>query len=167
MATQACYELEEAYCPPITFVVVQKSHGTRLFPADRDNQDRSGNCLPGTVVDTGVTHPTPFDFFLNSHAGLQGHNKPAHYYVLVDENGFSSDSLQLFTYWQCYLYCRCTRSVSYVPAAYYAHLAAFRGRLMRRDVDDASSVASSGSGERAADLLSISDAYASECMFYV
>jgi eukaryotic translation initiation factor 2C len=37
--------------------------------------------------------------------------------VLVDENGFSADALQLFTYWQCYLYCRCTRSVSYVPVS--------------------------------------------------
>ena len=40
-----------------------------------------------------------FDFFLNSHAGLQGHNKAAHYSVLVDENGFSADGLQLLTYW--------------------------------------------------------------------
>jgi eukaryotic translation initiation factor 2C len=98
-------------------VVVQKRHNTRLFPATDRDGDRSGNCVPGTVVDTGICHPTQFDFFLNSHAGLQGHNKPAHYHVLVDENGFSADSLQLFTYWQCYLYCRCTRSVSYVPVS--------------------------------------------------
>jgi hypothetical protein len=37
--------------------------------------------------------------------------------VLVDENGFSADGLQLLTYWLCFLYCRCTRSVSIVPAA--------------------------------------------------
>ncbi len=29
----------------------------------------------------------------------QGHNKTAHYHVLVDENGFSADGLQLLTYW--------------------------------------------------------------------
>lgn len=36
--------------PPVTFVVVQKRHHTRLFPADhrnRDLTDRSGNILPG------------------------------------------------------------------------------------------------------------------------
>jgi len=114
---QAFASLGDDYQPPITFVVVQKRHNTRLFPARDSEGDRSGNCVPGTVVDTGITHPSQFDFFLNSHAGLQGHNKPAHYHVLVDENGFSSDSLQLFTYWQCYLYCRCTRSVSYVPVS--------------------------------------------------
>ncbi|KAF8058950.1 AGO1 [Scenedesmus sp. PABB004] len=156
---QACYSLEEGYCPPITFVVVQKRHNTRLFPADRAGADNSGNCLPGTVVDSGICHPTQFDFYLNSHAGLQGHNKPAHYHVLVDENGFSADALQLFTYWQCYLYCRCTRSVSYVPAAYYAHLAAFRGRLMKREGEEGS-VVSSGSGERALEVLPIRDDYA-------
>jgi eukaryotic translation initiation factor 2C len=113
----AALDATGTYQPPITFVVVQKRHNTRLFPATERDGDRSGNCVPGTVVDTGICHPTQFDFFLNSHAGLQGHNKPAHYHVLVDENGFSADSLQLFTYWQCYLYCRCTRSVSYVPVS--------------------------------------------------
>jgi eukaryotic translation initiation factor 2C len=90
-------------------VAVSRHHATRLFPGDRDNQDRSGNVLPGTVVDTGITHPSQFDFYLNSHAGLQGTNKPAHYHVLVDENGFSADGLQLLTYWLCYLQCRCSR----------------------------------------------------------
>jgi len=42
------------------------------------------------------------------------HNTPP---VLVDENGFSADGLQLLTYWLCFLYCRCTRTVSIVPAA--------------------------------------------------
>jgi hypothetical protein len=44
--------------------------------------------------------------------------------------------------------------VSYVPAAYYAHLAAFRGRLMKREADEGS-VVSSGSGERAPEVLQI------------
>ncbi len=97
--TQACFELEESYCPPITFIAVSKSHAARFFPADRDNQDKSSNTLPGTVIDRGICHPTQFDFYLNSHAGLQGHNKAAHYHVLVDENGFSADGLQLLCYW--------------------------------------------------------------------
>lgn len=48
------------------------------------------------------------------------------------------------------------RSVSYVPAAYYAHLAAFRGRLMKREADEGSMVSSgSGSGERGPEVLQI------------
>ena len=34
----------------------------------------------------------------------------------------------MLTNFLCYTYARCTRSVSVVPPAYYAHLAAFRAR---------------------------------------
>jgi len=37
----------------------------------------------------------------------------AHYHVLVDENGFIADGLQLLTYWLCYLYCCCSRWVQW------------------------------------------------------
>ncbi|KAI5072524.1 hypothetical protein GOP47_0012630 [Adiantum capillus-veneris] len=116
------------YNPQITWVVVQKRHHTRLYPVD-NNKDRSGNVLPGTVVDSQITHPREFDFFLCSHAGIQGTSKPTHYHVLWDENNFSSDDLQGLINNLCYTYVRCTRSVSVVPPAYYAHLAAYRARL--------------------------------------
>ena len=31
----------------------------------------SGNVPPGTTVDSGITHPSEFDFYLCSHAGIQ------------------------------------------------------------------------------------------------
>ncbi|KAF5206942.1 argonaute [Thalictrum thalictroides] len=128
---KACASLEEGYLPPVTFVVVQKRHHTRLFPADHGNRnstDKSGNILPGTVVDTHICHPSEFDFYLCSHAGIQGTSRPTHYHVLWDENKFTSDLMQTLTNNLCYTYARCTRSVSVVPPAYYAHLAAFRAR---------------------------------------
>ena len=73
------------------------------------------------------------------HPLFLGTNKPAHYYVLLDENGFGSDGIQLLTYWMCFLYVRCTRSVSYAPPAYYAHLAALHGRYLTFSDSDASS----------------------------
>ncbi|KAG6678975.1 hypothetical protein I3842_14G108200 [Carya illinoinensis] len=127
----ACLSLEEGYLPPITFVVVLKRHHTRLFPInhnDRDQTDRSGNILPGTVIDTKICHPREFDFYLKSHAGILGSSRPIHYHVLYDENRFTADALQMLTNNLCYTYARCTRSVSIVPPAYYAHLAAFRAR---------------------------------------
>ncbi|KAF2300713.1 hypothetical protein GH714_015302 [Hevea brasiliensis] len=125
---KACSSLEEGYLPRVTFVVVQKRHHTRLFPVDRGQTDRSGNVLPGTVIDTKICHPKEFDFYLNSHAGIQGTSRPTHYHVLYDENSFTADGLQILTNNLCYTYARCTRSVSIVPPAYYAHLAAFRAR---------------------------------------
>ncbi|ORY45562.1 Piwi-domain-containing protein [Rhizoclosmatium globosum] len=101
----ACSTLEASYRLHYLHVV-QKRHHARFFPIRKEDSDRSGNVLPGTVVETGVTHPSEFDFYLCSHPGLQGTSKPTHYHVLYDENRFTSDSLQELTYRLCYLYCR-------------------------------------------------------------
>ncbi|KAJ3051715.1 hypothetical protein HK097_007259, partial [Rhizophlyctis rosea] len=126
---KACSGLEPGYRPTVTFIVVQKRHHARFFPIRKEDSDRSGNVLPGTVVESGVTHPSEFDFYLCSHPGLQGTSKPTHYHVLHDENRFTADALQELTYRLCYLYCRATRSVSVCPPAYYAHLVAARARF--------------------------------------
>ncbi|KAK8581733.1 hypothetical protein V6N12_071942 [Hibiscus sabdariffa] len=105
---KACASLEPTYQPPVTFIVVQKRHHTRLFAnnhSDRSSTDKSGNILPGTVVDSKICHPTEFDFYLCSHAGIQVWFRITNWYA-----------------W-------CTRSVSVVPPAYYAHLAAYRARF--------------------------------------
>ena len=69
---EACMNLEMGYQPGITFIVVQKRHHTRLFCADKKDQvGKSGNIPPGTTVDVAITHPTEFDFYLCSHAGIQ------------------------------------------------------------------------------------------------
>ncbi|CAD6335275.1 unnamed protein product [Miscanthus lutarioriparius] len=147
---KACASLEANYQPQVTFIVVQKRHHTRLFAHNHNDQnsvDRSGNILPGTVVDSKICHPTEFDFFLCSHAGIKGTSRPAHYHVLWDENNFTADALQTLTNNLCYTYARCTRSVSIVPPAYYAHLAAFRARFyMEPDSSDSGSLASGARG---------------------
>lgn len=71
---QACLDIQKdgEYQPPITFIVVQKRHHTRLFCADRNDQSgRAGNIPAGTTVDRGITHPFEFDFYLCSHQGIQ------------------------------------------------------------------------------------------------
>ena len=82
---EACKELEADYEPPVTYLVVQKRHHTRFFPAD-NNKYRNGNALAGTVIDQvmlkppipicnhiqGINHPTEGDFYLLSHEGIQG-----------------------------------------------------------------------------------------------
>ncbi|PPS04291.1 hypothetical protein GOBAR_AA16354 [Gossypium barbadense] len=157
---KACASLEPNYQPPVTFVVVQKRHHTRLFANnhnDRNAVDKSGNILPGTVVDSKICHPTEFDFYLCSHAGIQ---------VVVGVSNILStlvnrvQAVQLII--MCYgmrtslqlmlcsllqitfaIYARCTRSVSIVPPAYYAHLAAFRARFyMEPETSDSGSMIS-------------------------
>lgn len=143
------------YSPPITFVVVQKRHHTRLFPYDNDpssahNQSSDENIPPGTVVDTVITHPREFDFYLCSHWGVKGTSRPTHYHILWDDNKFTSDELQKLVYNLCYTFVRCTKPVSLVPPAYYAHLAAYRGRLYLERSESATLMGSSSAICRAA-----------------
>uniref|UniRef100_A0A915IHH2 Uncharacterized protein n=1 Tax=Romanomermis culicivorax TaxID=13658 RepID=A0A915IHH2_ROMCU len=139
------------YEPPITFIVVQKRHHTRLFCADsRDSAgERYGfNVPPGTTVDTTIVHPEEFDFYLCSHLGLQGTSKPAHYHVLWDDNYFTADDLQQLIYNICHTYCRSTRSVSIPPPCYYADLVAYRARkYLEVLTSDRSSYHSGASGQ--------------------
>ncbi|CAO3587060.1 unnamed protein product [Absidia cylindrospora] len=128
----ACASLDKSYQPPLTFVVVQKRHHARFFPIEQRDADRTGNCQPGTVVDTSIVHPFEFDFYLQSHAGLQGTSRPTHYHVLYDDNKFTPDALQELTYRLCYIYGRATRAVSICPPAYYADLVAARARFHRK-----------------------------------
>ncbi|RKO84281.1 Piwi domain-containing protein, partial [Blyttiomyces helicus] len=126
---EACESIESGYRPSITYIAVQKRHQARFRPSAPADMGKDGNVKPGTVVDTQITHPSQFDWFLCSHASLQGTSKPTRYHVLHDEHRFSSDELQALTYNLCYLYGRATRAVSVCPPVYFAHLAARRATL--------------------------------------
>ncbi|KAL6583163.1 argonaute 5 [Orobanche minor] len=127
---KACKSIHEDYEPTITFIVAQKRHHTRLFAAndggteDEVEKKRGGNVMPGTVVDTKISHPRRIVFYLCSHAGTK--SRPVRYHVLYDENEFTAGGMQSLTNDLCYTYARCTRSFYIVPPAYYAHLVARR-----------------------------------------
>ncbi|XP_065062835.1 protein argonaute-2-like isoform X2 [Rhopilema esculentum] len=146
---EACMMLEKDYEPGITFIVVQKRHHARFFPErHQDAVGTSGNIPPGTTVDSGICHPTEYDFYLCSHAGIKGTSRPAHYHVLWDDNDLKPDELHNLTYMLCHTYVRCTRSVSIPAPAYYAHLAAFRARFhvdYQRDISAGSDQGGSSS----------------------
>ncbi|CAE6507468.1 unnamed protein product [Rhizoctonia solani] len=112
--------------PKLTFVCVGKGHHIRFF-GDRQNVDKSGNCLPGTVVDQGITHPAIWDFYLQSHPGLKGTSSPSHYTVLYDEMDYTADKLQSISHALCHIYARSTRSVSIPAPVYYADIISARG----------------------------------------
>ncbi|KAJ2392766.1 hypothetical protein GGI23_005153, partial [Coemansia sp. RSA 2559] len=130
--------------PEVTFIAVLKRHHTRFYPMGRDG-DRTGNCVPGTVIDRSITFAPLFDFYLFAHAAIQGTSRPTHYVVLHNDIGFTADELQRLTYSLCFTYAICTRSVSLVPPVYYAHRVADRARChlveMGMEFEDASSAA--------------------------
>lgn len=127
----ACTGLQTDYQPAITFIVVQKRHHTRFFPNRDDNihDDRNINVPAGTCVDTMITHPKAQDFYLVSHASIQGVAKPTKYRVIWDDKNMNEDELEELMYYLCHMFTRCTRSVSYPAPTYYAHLAAARAKV--------------------------------------
>ncbi|KIM87566.1 hypothetical protein PILCRDRAFT_815121 [Piloderma croceum F 1598] len=110
--------------PKLTYIVVGKRHHVRFFP-DSGTGDKSGNCPPGFVADSGIDSPLAADFYILSHGGLLGTSRPSHYTVLRDDI-FSNnpDALQELAYTLCHCYAKATRSVS-IPAPVYCKLLLF------------------------------------------
>ncbi|KAF8974495.1 argonaute-like protein [Flammula alnicola] len=123
---KACQDLRMD--PKITIIVVGKRHHVRFFPQSERDADKSGNCPAGTVVDREIAHPTEFDFYLQSHGGLLGTSRPAHYSVRAFENNFSADALQSLSFALCHVYARSTRSVSIPAPVYYADIVCSRAK---------------------------------------
>ncbi|KAH9826384.1 putative argonaute family protein [Teratosphaeria destructans] len=110
---------------PFLVVVGSKRHHVRFFPP-AGKGDRNDNPLPGTLVETGVTHPFENDFYLNSHAAIKGTARPMHYHVLMNEPKMPNEEIQTLIYEHSYQYMRATTPISQHPAIYYAHLASNR-----------------------------------------
>ncbi|KAJ6562409.1 argonaute-like protein [Mycena capillaripes] len=123
----ACQELK--INPRITLVIVGKRHHVRLFPIAQTDADRSGNCPAGTVVDRDISHPTEFDFYLQSHGGLLGTSRPGHYSVLYDDNNLTADTMQALSFALCHVYAGSTRSVSIPAPVYYADKVCARAKI--------------------------------------
>ena len=128
MSTGAFAELQINPPPKLTVIVVGKRHHVRMFPESQRDADRSGNCPSGTVIDTDIVHPTEFDFFLQSHGGLLGTSRPAHYSILYDDNQFTADALQQLSFALCHVFARSTRAVSVPCPVYYADIVCSRAR---------------------------------------
>ncbi|KAI5293529.1 hypothetical protein KEM55_007063, partial [Ascosphaera atra] len=83
----------------LTVVVASKRHHIRAFPAPGDRcADRKGNPLPGLLVERDVTDPHGWDFYLWSHAAIQGTSRPVHYHVLLDEMNHQPKDLENMIY---------------------------------------------------------------------
>jgi eukaryotic translation initiation factor 2C len=141
------FDKDEDYVK-VTFVVCQKRHHTRFFYKPAAGEEYLNPCVGLCVDARGFTETSGgisqagadplgcivgselVEFYLNSHAAVLGTSKPTRYVLLHDEIGLKLSELELLTFWLTHLYARCTRSVSIVAPAYYAHWAAKRGRVL-------------------------------------
>jgi hypothetical protein len=189
---QACRDMyppadQKRGLPRLTVVVVGKRHHTRFYATREGDADRSSNPKPGTVVDRGVTEARGWDFFLQSHAAIQGTARPTHYFIVLDEifraryakasslpHGARNvaDVLESLTQSLCYTYGRATKAVSVCTPAYYADVVCERARCYLSGVYDtpthsmAGSVAGSGAAAVANDDVLIHERLR-DTMFYI
>jgi len=153
----ACTELGIAR-PKITVIIATKRHHTRFFPISAEAADRNGNLAPGTLIEKGVTHPVDFDFFLNSHAAIQGTARPTYYNVIHDETGFKAETLQNAIFAMCHTFGRSTTSVSILTPVYHAHVIGNQASFLMQHSSETQSIISGTSDDREpAPLKAVSD----------
>ena len=141
--------------PRFTLIIVGKRHHTRFFPpTNHPDSDDRGNPKRGLVVNRVITEARNWDFFLQSHNALQGHARPAHYYVLWDEifthaklesvhqailPGIRpADNLERLTHSMCYLFSRAAKAVSIPAPVYYADIACERANRYLAEISTGS-----------------------------
>ncbi|KAH7946707.1 hypothetical protein HPB52_003764 [Rhipicephalus sanguineus] len=107
----------------LAFVVVTKRISTRFFLHDPSRG--YGNPLPGTVVDTEVTRPERYDYFLVSQSVRQGTVAPTHYNVIYDTTGLKPDHMQRLSYKLTHLYFNWPGTIRVPAPCQYAHKLAF------------------------------------------
>uniref|UniRef100_A0A671U8K6 Piwi-like RNA-mediated gene silencing 1 n=1 Tax=Sparus aurata TaxID=8175 RepID=A0A671U8K6_SPAAU len=106
----------------IIVVVVKKRISSRFFARIEGN---TTNPPPGTVIDSDVTRPEWYDFYIVSQAVRVGSVSPTHYNVVYDTSGLKPDHMQRLTYKLCHMYYN-WQGIIRVPApCQYAHKLAF------------------------------------------
>uniref|UniRef100_A0A8B9HVV6 Piwi-like protein 1 n=1 Tax=Astyanax mexicanus TaxID=7994 RepID=A0A8B9HVV6_ASTMX len=119
---QSIKTMGEDYMPKLTVVVVKKRIASRFF-ARIDG--KLTNPPPGTVIDTEVTRPEWYDFFIVSQAVRCGSVSPTHYNVVFDNSGLKPDHMQRLTYKLCHMYYNWQGIVRVPAPCQYAHKLAF------------------------------------------
>ncbi|XP_041644109.1 piwi-like protein 1 [Cheilinus undulatus] len=110
------------YMPKLSVVVVKKRIATRFFV---QNNGKSDNPPPGTVVDSEVTRPEWYDFYIVSQAVRSGSVSPTHYNVVYDTSGLKPDHMQRLTYKMCHMYFNWQGTIRVPAPCQYAHKLAF------------------------------------------
>lgn len=113
---------DASYSPGLAFIVVKKRGNARFFDR-RGNQ--TGNPPCGTIIDSGVTRPEWFDFYLISQHVTQGTVNPTHYNVIHDTVGYKADIYQRLSYKLTHMYYNWPGTIRVPALCQYAHKLAF------------------------------------------
>uniref|UniRef100_UPI00358F629F piwi-like protein 1 n=1 Tax=Myxine glutinosa TaxID=7769 RepID=UPI00358F629F len=114
--------LGENFQPRVSVVVVKKSGNARFFAKVNATLE---NPPPGTIIDSVVTRPEWYDFYIISQSVRQGTVSPTHYNVVFDTSAMKPDHMQRLTYKMCHLYYNWPGIIRVPAPCLYAHKLAF------------------------------------------
>ncbi|KOC71336.1 Piwi-like protein 1 [Habropoda laboriosa] len=110
--------IEPNYQPTLTVIVVHKRINTRIFAKCSMGLE---NPPPGTIVDSYITKPAYYDFFLVSQNVREGTVSPTHYIVVYDNRNMRAEHIQRLTYKLCHLYYNWPGTIKVPAPCQYAH----------------------------------------------
>lgn len=126
----ACEQIYGPGSVPFAFVIVTKRISARFFAPGHKGPE---NPRPGTIIDTVVTDPTKYDFFLVSQHVRQGTVTPTHYQVIEDTLRLPPDIMQRLTFKLTHMYYNWSGTVRVPAPCQLAHKLAFlTGQTLRR-----------------------------------
>lgn len=94
-----CYNKD--YKPKFSVIIVNKRTEAKFFEFSNGNVN---NPKEGTVIDTHVTSPGAFEFYLQPQYVNQGTATPTHFHCIYDTIGIPLEVLEKITYRMCYYY---------------------------------------------------------------
>jgi len=103
----------------LSFIIVTKKINTRAFLTN------GLNVPVGTVIDSAVTLPERYDFFMVSQDVRQGTVSPTNYNVVFDESQFPADRMQLMALKLTHMYYNWSGTVAVPAPCQYAHKLAY------------------------------------------
>jgi aubergine-like protein len=107
----------------LTFIIVSKRINTRFFW--KQGPGPLANPPPGTIVDTVVTRPERYEFFLVSQSVRQGTVAPTNFNVVEDTSGWRPQHHQQLAYKLTHLYYNWMGTVRVPAPCQYAHKLAY------------------------------------------
>ncbi|KAI1284926.1 Piwi-like protein 1 [Halotydeus destructor] len=107
----------------LTFIIVTKRIGARFFA--KGQPPNLENPMPGTIVDTVVTRPERYEFYLVSQSVRQGTVAPTCFNIIIDESGWKPSIQQMLAYKLCHLYYNWMGTIRVPAPCQYAHKLAF------------------------------------------
>lgn len=117
--------IDSNYKPLMAVIIVKKRGNARFFAMPNPNSRQLINPPCGSVIDTVITRPEWFDFYLISQHSTQGTTNPTHYNVIHSTIDLKAEHYQKLSYKLTHMYYNWPGTIRVPSTCQYAHKLAF------------------------------------------